>query len=66
MVVALVAGWKLALVMLALTPLIVMAGALITKATTHGSAALAESYSKANVASSEAITHIRTIASFQV
>ena len=65
-IIALEAGWKLALVMLALMPLIALAGALIAKVMTSGSAKLAEGYSQANVASSQAITNIRTIASFQV
>ena len=65
-IIALEAGWKLALVMFALMPLIAVAGALIAKVMTAGSAKLAEGYSKANVASSQAISNIRTIASFQV
>jgi ATP-binding cassette, subfamily B (MDR/TAP), member 1 len=64
-VIALVTGWKLALVMMALMPLIAIAGAAIAKVLTSGAVVLSKGYSDANVASSQAITNIRTIASFQ-
>jgi ATP-binding cassette subfamily B (MDR/TAP) protein 1 len=58
-------GWKLALLMLALTPLIGMAGAILAKIMTMGEAKMAEGYAKANVQSSQAISNMRTVASFR-
>jgi ATP-binding cassette, subfamily B (MDR/TAP), member 1 len=58
-------GWKLALVLLALTPLIAIAGFGLAKIMTWGSKAIAEAYAKASVQSTQAIGNIRTVASFQ-
>lgn len=62
---AIVRGWKLALVMLALMPLIAVAGAVLAKVMTSGSTERAEAYSKANTMSSQSITNMRTVQSFQ-
>jgi ABC-type multidrug transport system fused ATPase/permease subunit len=58
-------GWKLALVLLALTPLIAAAGFALAHIMTWGVKRMSEGYSKANVASTQAIGNIRTVASFQ-
>lgn len=58
-------GWKLALVLLALTPLIAAAGFALARIMTWGSKRMSEGYAKANVTSSQAIGNIRTVASFQ-
>ena len=64
-IIALVKGWKLALVMMSMLPLIALAGALIAKVLTAGASVLSKGYSQANTTSSQAITNIRTVASFQ-
>lgn len=58
-------GWKLALVMLALTPLIGLAGAVLAKIIGLGEEKMGDGYAKANVQSTQAITNIRTVASFR-
>jgi ATP-binding cassette, subfamily B (MDR/TAP), member 1 len=58
-------GWKLALVLLALTPLIAAAGFALANIMTWGVKRMSEGYSKANVLSTQAVGNIRTVASFQ-
>jgi ATP-binding cassette, subfamily B (MDR/TAP), member 1 len=62
--IALAAGWQLALVMMALLPLIAVAGAAFARVLTRGAAVLSRGYADANVTSSQAIQNIRTVASF--
>ena len=52
--------------MIALLPLIGVAGAIIAKVTTAGGKILSAAYSKANVMSAQTIKNMRTVASFQV
>ena len=65
LIMAIVRGWKLALVMIALMPLIAVAGALLANLTTSGTKQQAEAFSKANGMSSQAILNMRTVQSFQ-
>jgi ABC-type multidrug transport system fused ATPase/permease subunit len=65
MIVALWKGWKLTLVMVAMMPLVAIAGAVTAKALSYGTSLMAHAYGEANTASSEAISNIRTVASFQ-
>lgn len=65
LVVAIARGWKLALVMIALMPLIAMAGGILAKLMTSGTKKQAEAFSKANGMSSQAILNMRTVQSFQ-
>lgn len=58
-------GWKLTLVMLAVMPLIAVAGGILAKVLTWGTSRRAEAYEKANVVASQSISNIRTVASFQ-
>jgi ATP-binding cassette, subfamily B (MDR/TAP), member 1 len=62
---AIVRGWRLALVMLALMPLIAAAGGVLAKVLTSGSTKRAEAYAKANTMSNQAISNMRTVQSFQ-
>lgn len=62
---ALVRGWELGLVMLALMPLIAIAGGILAKLTTWGTTQQSEAFSKANGLSSQAIQNMRTVQSFQ-
>jgi ATP-binding cassette, subfamily B (MDR/TAP), member 1 len=58
-------GWKLTLVMIALMPLMAVAGVLLANILTYGSTRTAKAYAEANTVSSQAISNIRTVASFQ-
>ena len=58
-------GWKLGLVMLALMPLIAVAGGILAKLTTWGTAQQTEAFSKANGLSGQAIQNMRTVQSCQ-
>jgi ATP-binding cassette, subfamily B (MDR/TAP), member 1 len=62
---AIIRGWKLALVMIALMPLIAVAGGILAKVFTSGTTQRAEAYAKANTMSSQAISNVRTVQSFQ-
>lgn len=62
---AIVRGWQLALVMIALMPLIAVAGGVLAKVTTIGTTKQAEAFAKANSVSSQAIQNMRTVQSFQ-
>jgi ATP-binding cassette, subfamily B (MDR/TAP), member 1 len=64
-ILAIVLGWKLALVMIALLPLIAVAGGILAKLLSWGNARQSEAYSKANGVSGQAIQHMRTVQSFQ-
>lgn len=57
-------GWQLTLVMIALTPLIAVAGATVAKLQKMGNEKISAALSTANTASSQAIGNIRTVASF--
>ena len=59
-IVALVRGWQLGLVMLALMPLIAIAGGIRSTLTTWGTKRQSEAFSKANGLSSQAIQNVRT------
>jgi ABC-type multidrug transport system fused ATPase/permease subunit len=63
--IALWRGWKLALVMIALMPLIAFAGGILAKLLAWGTSRRSEAYAKANVMSSQAIQNVRTVQSFQ-
>ena len=63
--IALFRGWELTLVMLALLPLIAVAGAVIAKLVMNGAARMAAGYARGNALASQAIANIRTVASFQ-
>lgn len=58
-------GWQLTLVMIALLPLIAIAGGILAKVLTWGTTRRAEAYEKANTVASQSIANIRTVASFQ-
>lgn len=58
-------GWRLTLVMLALSPLLVVAGGILAKIVGMGEARLAKSYAAASVQTNQAFGNMRTIASFQ-
>ena len=62
---AFVFGWELTLVLLALTPLLVLAGAFINKAISSGTEQMTKGYTDANVIATQSIANIRTVASFQ-
>lgn len=64
-IMSIVRGWKLALVMIALMPLIAVAGAILAKVVTMGATKQAEAFSKANGVASQSILNIRTVQSFQ-
>ena len=64
-IVALVRGWQLGLVMLALMPLIAIAGGIRSTLTTWGTKRQSEAFAKANGLSSQAIQNVRTVQSFQ-
>lgn len=51
--------------MVALLPLIAIAGGILAKVLTWGTTRRAEAYEKANVVASQSISNIRTVASFQ-
>lgn len=63
--IALVRGWQLGLVMLALMPLIAIAGGIESKLAKWGTKQQSEAFSKANGLSSQAIQNVRTVQSFQ-
>lgn len=65
LIMACVRGWRLALVMVALLPLIAVAGGILAKITTWGTSKQSEAFSKARGLSSQAVLHIRTVQSFQ-
>lgn len=65
LIMAIVRGWKLALVMIALMPLIAVAGAVLAKVVTMGTTKQAEAFAKANGVASQSILNIRTVQSFQ-
>ena len=64
-ILALVRGWELGLVMLALMPLIAAAGVILAKVTTWGTTRQNDALSKANGLSTQVIQNIRTVQSFQ-
>lgn len=64
-VLAFVRGWELALMMLAVFPLIAVAGAIMAKTATYGTERNASAYATANGTATQAITNIRTVAAFQ-
>jgi ATP-binding cassette, subfamily B (MDR/TAP), member 1 len=63
--IALWRGWQLTLVMLVIMPLIVACAGYLTKMMVRRAGKMAEAYSQANNMSTQAITNIRTVASFQ-
>jgi ABC-type multidrug transport system fused ATPase/permease subunit len=65
LILALVRGWKLALVMIALLPLIAVAGGILAKLLTWGTTKQSEAYAKANGVSGQTILNMRTVQSFQ-
>lgn len=58
-------GWNLTLVMIALLPLVAIAGGILAKVLTWGTTRRAEAFEQAHVVASQSICHIRTVASFQ-
>ena len=65
LVISIVRGWKLSLVIVALMPLIAVAGAVLAKLTTAGTKQQAEAFSRANGMSSQVILNMRTVQCFQ-
>lgn len=64
LIVAFVVGWKLALVMLAVCPLIVLAGALTGKVMGSLSSKEQTAYAEAGAIAEQAISSIRTVVAF--
>lgn len=58
-------GWKLTLVMVALLPLIAVAGGILAKVLTWGTTRRAQAFEEANIVAAQSIANIRTVASFQ-
>lgn len=58
-------GWKLSLMMLAVFPLLAVAGAIMAKTATYGTQRNAAAYAAANSTATQAVAHIRTVAAFQ-
>lgn len=58
-------GWQLTLVMVALLPLIAVAGGILAKVLTWGTTRRAQAFEEANIVASQSISNIRTVASFQ-
>lgn len=65
LVMAIVRGWKLALVMVALMSLLAIPGGILAKLVASGTPKQAAAFSKANRISSQSISNIRTVQSFQ-
>lgn len=65
LVVGFVRGWKLSLVMVAVFPVMAVAGAIVAKVATAGDAQNSKAYAAANNSAAQAIANVRTVAAFQ-
>jgi len=60
-----VRGWKLSLMMVAVFPVMAVAGAIVAKVATAGDAQNSKAYAAANSSAAQAIANVRTVAAFQ-
>lgn len=63
-IIAFVSGWKLTLILLAVTPILGIAGAVVGKVFASASAASQQVYAKSGAVAQEALSNIRTVVAF--